>query len=161
MVMVTLFAPIAVGSLIGTLAVPGGSQVESVDYVIVALVWSFGSGNTYYNSGLFVFEPLHILGYLSLTFFQIVFGVLVVRYCQDKCSRGWVDLVAIASIAFPVLVLALKIPTYIALHVLAYDGPVPIQLIIGLLLVKSHKVPGSDSPWYNGEQQTARAASEH
>lgn len=149
MTLVTLFAPIAVGSSIGWV----DERVASVDQFIVAPVWSLGKDPISYTSGLFMFDPLHIIGYLPVTFFGMVFGVLVIRYCQDKCSRRWVHFGAIASMAFPLFILAMKIPTYIAWHVLAYDGPVPIQLIVGLLLVRSHRVPGSDSPWLDEEKE--------
>jgi hypothetical protein len=72
-----------------------------------------------------------------------------------------VNVGALASVAVQLFISAMHIPIYLALHYLAYDGPVPIQLIVGLLIVKSHKVPGSDSPWFNEEEQTAQATSEH
>jgi hypothetical protein len=131
-----------------------------VDYMFVAPLWTFGFGDNYnpYFSGLFVLDPFRMISLLPVTFCGIVFGVLVVRYCQDKCSRRWAYSGAIASVAFPLLLFVTWIPNYIAYHVLAYDGPVPIQLIIGLLLVKSHKVPGSDSPWFDEEEATGRAS---
>lgn len=157
MTLVTLFAPIAVGSPFTYRSLD--SSVMSVDILVIAPVWSFGTGENFYTAGLFVFEPLHIIGYLSVTFFGIVFGVLVVRHCQDKCSRKWVRVAALASIAVPLFILALKVPTYLALHYLAYDGPVPIQLIVGLLVVRSHRVPGSESPWFNEERAASRYSS--
>jgi hypothetical protein len=154
MSLVTLFAPIAVFS-----GVSGGgfvgNQVYYVNYVIIAPLWTFGFGGIYnpYYSGLVVLDPLRMIGLLPATFFGFVFGVLVVRYCQDKCSRRRVYFGAIASVVFPLFLLAMTIPTSIALHILAFNGPVPIQLTIGLLLVSSHRVPGSDSPWFDEEKE--------
>jgi peptidoglycan/LPS O-acetylase OafA/YrhL len=160
--LVSLFAPIAVVTSVNGGGYYGNLHFDVV-YIIISPIWTFAFGDVYnyYYPGLWVIDPLRMIGLLPLTFFEFAFGVLVIRYCQDKCSRRRVYLGAIASMAFPLLLFVTWIPNYTAYHILGYEGPVPIQLIIGLLLVRSHKVPGSDSPWLEEEQEYTGLASKN
>jgi len=158
-ILVTLFAPFAVFFYIIT----GVGSV--MDGTIYSLLWAVISRNDYSFRGMSflglyipvdssnVFYGLHILNPMILLmvpvygFFNILFAVQVVRYAQAKTSMSKTALVGLLTLAIPLYEIFIFVPYMLSNGYLHFTGPIPIQLIVGLLIAKKYSPKPPETPW--------------
>ncbi len=160
-ILVTLFVPTAIffWLIAGNMALVGST--------VYSLLWIYSLDVPNYDFmgtsifGIFlpvdpssVFFGVHILNPLILMWvplyggFNILFAVQVVRYVKGKASARSSILLGLLTLAMPLFEAVVYLP-----HVLAYDiylpylGPIPIQLIIGLIIMKKYAPKPLDTPW--------------
>ena len=159
-ILVTLFVPSAIffWMVAGNMALIGGT--------VYSLAWVYTIGSTNYDfmgtSFLGIFLPvdsssvvygLHILNPLVLMWvplfgiFNILFSVQVVRYVKGKASYRLSIILGLLTLAMPLYQTAIYLPYVLAYSYFPYTGPVPIQLIIGLLMMKKFGPKPLDAPW--------------
>ncbi len=142
MATVTLLVPYAVlyWFLIGNEAIMGIG--------VYAVLWAVILPTGHDNIVLRMLDPGVVWGGIMFGIFNILFGAIVVRYCQGKTARKWVILSGILTLVIPLCQAAIYIP-YLASHgrVGDYIGPIPIQLVVGLFIARRYAPQTSDSPW--------------
>jgi hypothetical protein len=89
---------------------------------------------------------------VPLGFFNILFAFQVIRYTREEAGRMSTLIAGCLTLVFPFLSLAMTLPYMIMNSYFVYIGPIPIQLIIGLLLMKMARRPEPTTPWDHQEK---------
>jgi len=97
--------------------------------------------------GLQVLNYYALYSGLSLGFFNIIFAIQVIRFIRGESSKNKTLLAGALSLFIPIIAILAAWPAMISARVFAYIGPIPIQFVIGLLLI--HLLPPEEStkPW--------------
>ena len=118
-----------------------------VDIAMYALFW------TIYPSG-FPWGGLQVLTYYSLTaglslgFFNILFAFQLIRYIRGKTSRKRTLVVGALTLVLPMYSMTVALPIMLLSGNFSFIGPIPIQLITGLLLMRVAGPPEEPTtPW--------------
>lgn len=134
MLITTLIAPSGI--------IPGGvSEVGSywAGSVVYSLIWVYVFGG-FYEFGLRVFN-VDLMLTLPLCILNVAFAVWIVRYYQDKSSKYSAMMIGLLSVLLPT-----SLALYISGLVIAIY-PIPIQFIVGLLVLWRIEGPEVISPW--------------
>ncbi|MHA1137585.1 MAG: hypothetical protein ACTSSE_13960 [Candidatus Thorarchaeota archaeon] len=160
-ILVTLFAPFAdfyytITAVASTMGSP----------IIYALLWAYipvninpdigGSsilgkilpvdpGNVFY--GFHIFNPA-VMAYVPVFgFFTILFAFQLIRYVQDKTPLRKTIIAGLLTLAIPLYQIYLFAPYLLMIGHLSFIGPIPIQLIVGILIAKKYGPKPPDKPW--------------
>ncbi|MFW9808060.1 MAG: hypothetical protein ACFFE6_01660 [Candidatus Thorarchaeota archaeon] len=79
--------------------------------------------------------------------FNIWFGIEVIRFSTDYTRKRMALISACLSMLFPFALALLSWPWLIYSSVPVYLGPIPIQLVIGLMLMKFYGSSELHEPW--------------
>ena len=140
MVLVTLIPPYT------TLLSGFGGHDHHVSISIHALLWAIFPPEFSFG-GLQVLN-LNALSFgIPLGFLNIVFAFQVVRYFRGETSRRRTLLAGISTLIIPFASLMMALPFMLSSGVYVYIGPIPVQLITGLILVYSVGPKEPTSPW--------------
>ena len=140
MFVVTLLAPIMVNVHGGS----GGSEGWEVDYSVIAMTWIYLSPSFDENSGAFGvwgggFHVLNLSAMLNTSFlwiFNALFAILVVRHYQRKTSLRSTIVPGLLSLVLPFIqAIGMYFMFIQRTGLLIYNGPVPIQLAVGLFIL--------------------------
>ncbi len=140
MVLVTVISPFT------TLLSSFGGHDHHVSISINALFWAIFPSE-------FSFGGLQVLNLISLSFgiplgfFNIVFAFQVVRYFRGETSKRRTFLAGISTLIIPFASLIMALPLMISSGWYVYIGPIPVQLVTGLILVYFAGPKESTSPW--------------
>ncbi|MFW9919648.1 MAG: hypothetical protein ACFFED_08615 [Candidatus Thorarchaeota archaeon] len=160
MLVVTLIIPAAI--------IPGGGHYSGNEIVrgaaIVALLWicrlsywMIDSSTGILIEGMDIVNPIFMLSAFIISIFNILFAIQVVRFCQSKSSKGIAFVLGILSLIFPVVFNPPWAYEYVLDFLRAglpiYYGPIPIQLIIGLLIMRYAGPWKVTEPW-NEEKES-------
>jgi hypothetical protein len=134
--------------IIVTLIVPFGIFPYAIgngelEVTINALLW------VRYPDGSFYIPYYYLLERWSYGICTLWFGVEVVLYTSNRDHRIIALFSGALSLVFPFLIGASFIPWMSDADVLTYVGPIPIQLVIGLLMMR-----------FGGEQKNTNAVDE-
>jgi len=160
-ILVTLFAPFA--DFYYTIA---GNMATIGNTIIYALLWAYipydnnhdlGGASIFgmtlpYNpdsvlNGFHIMNP-YILSWIPIFGFStILFGVLLVRYIQGKTVLRKMIIAGLLAFAIPLYQLYLFVPHLLLIGRPFYIGPIPIQLIVGILIAKKYGPKPPDKPW--------------
>ncbi len=137
----TLFAPFGVYAF---------SLEDSIITVSIhSLLWGIMPGGT----GSLLFDSYLIVGRgLFYGIFNIWFGIAVIRYFKDNSRRTMVLISASLSMVFPIFLAVQSWPWLRYSATLVYLGPIPIQLITGLILMRVVRQSEPIQPWVDKEQ---------
>jgi hypothetical protein len=159
-ILITLFTPFAVFYY-----VLAGNMASMGPNIIYALLWAYIpsanldlAGTSIF--GIFlpidpssVFYGFHILNPLVLLwapvngFFNILFAVQVIRYIQDKTSMKKTIIAGVLTFTIPLYQAFLFLPHLLMIGHPYYIGPIPIQLVVGLLIARKYGPKSVDAPW--------------
>lgn len=160
-ILITLFAPFA--DFYYTIA---GNMASMGHNIIYALLWAYmpysanhdlggtsifgiilpvDPGSMFY--GFHILNPLILLWIPVFGFSTILFGVQVIRYIQDKTSMRKTIIAGLLTFAIPLYQIYLFAPHLLLIGDPFYIGPIPIQLIVGILLVRKYGPKPLDKPW--------------
>jgi len=119
-------------------------------------VWFLSSQSPFVIPGFSLFNLQYMWILVPLSIFSILFLRQMVRYYQGKSSRDSVLVVGFLSFLFPslvcliqtLLVSLIQIQSALDLSQFSIVIPIPIQFIIGLVIL--HKIEGPEvtSPWH-------------
>jgi len=116
--------------------------------MIYGLLWNYSSnlpfGAPFGNLPIIVLDPYWIYITLPLTILNVVYAIWVVRYYKAKTSRYNVVMVGLVSIILPPL-LIIYFSGMLGGFELIY--PIPIQFILGLIILWRIEGPEVISPW--------------
>ena len=159
-ILITLFAPFAIffWMIVGNTAAIGD--------IVYAFLWAYipeGASNDISGPSIFgirlpieptsIFSGFHILDPLVLQWvpifgmFNIFFAVQVVRHTQEKVSFRQVLIIGLLTLAFPLYQTIIYGSQILRYESYFYAGPIPIQLIIGLIIAKKYGPKPLEAPW--------------
>lgn len=133
MVITTLFAPFGVYFF--------SIRNSNITVSVHAILWSIMPENSGLN------EIFIVVMRLSYGIFNIWFGFAVIRYFDDYTRKRTAIIAGVLSIVYPLVLAIISWPWIIQSETLVYMGPIPIQLIIGLLIMKYFGEPKLQEPW--------------
>ncbi|MHA2153503.1 MAG: hypothetical protein ACXAAQ_16135 [Candidatus Thorarchaeota archaeon] len=142
--------------ILTTLLAPFGVYFFSLNGSVItvsihSLLWGIMPGNSSFESLLR--DSYLIIGRgLFYGIFNIWFGIAVIRYFKDNSRRTMVLMSALLSIIFPFFLAVLSLPWLSYSTTQVYLGPIPIQLITGLILMRIGRQSESIQPWSDEEK---------
>ncbi len=92
---------------------------------------------------------------IPLGIFNIIFAIQVVRYAREKAGKMSTLLAGCLTLFLPLTSLLVTLPFMIMNSYFIYIGPIPIQLITGLFLMKTARKPEPTQPWEEDENSTS------
>jgi len=137
---------------ITTLFAPFGVYAFSVRNSILtvsmhAVLWGIMPGESG-NTGSTLFDMYIIIGRgLFYGIFNIWFGIEVIRYFNDYTRRRMAIQSGIISLLYPFAMVIISWPWLQHSTTFEYLGPIPIQFIVGLLLMKYFGEQKPLEPW--------------
>lgn len=137
---------------ITTLLAPFGVYAFSVRNSILtvslhAILWGIMPEDFVYN-GSILFDMYIIIGRgVFYGIFNIWFGIEVIRYFNDYTRRRMAILSGILSLIYPFAMVIISWPWLHTSTTFEYLGPIPIQFVVGLLLMKYFGEPKLREPW--------------
>jgi len=145
MVLTTVFAPIAAIPMTSTT-----DEITTTSNVLSALVWHLGKSLGWEGWGIKVgelsmFSPGVMMSDMLWTLPTVPFAYLVIRYLEGRSSKTSVYITGVLSIIIPLVLGILSMSALLDRGFMVYGGPIPIQLIIGLLLVEG-RAPQEKEP---------------
>jgi hypothetical protein len=138
MIITTLFAPSGVYFF--------SLRNSNITVSIHALLWGIMPEQS--SSGSFIFGSYIIVGRgLFYGIFNIWFGLEVIRYFNDYTRKRTAIIAGVLTIAYPLVMAIIAWPWIQYADSFVYMGPIPVQLVIGLLLMKYFGEPKLHEPW--------------
>ncbi len=136
-------------------------EVKWVDMIYVFVLWIYypPSGNDHprifgvEGYGWHVLNPMIMINTFFFWFLPILFALQVVRYCVGKLSKRMCFGYGVLSIMPGLVMGLLGYTSIVQAGVLAYSGPIPIALIVGIILMR-YRGPWKDeykTPWKEEE----------
>ena len=123
-----------------------GGHDHHVSISINALFWAIFPSEFSFG-GLQVLN-LNALSFgIPLGFFNIIFAFQVIRFLRGETSRKRTLLAGISTLVIPLASLIMALPFMLTWGVFVYIGPIPIQLVTGLILVYYFGPKEITSPW--------------
>ncbi|MGY5872401.1 MAG: hypothetical protein RTV72_09160 [Candidatus Thorarchaeota archaeon] len=119
---------------------------RSISIAIVALFWAIFPPSSP-TSGFQILDVIWLQGSLSLGFFNIVFAFQVIRFIRGRTGKGRTLAVGAMTIIIPLIAFFGSLRFMINRGVFVYIGPIPIQFIIGLLLMRFLAPKEPTKPW--------------
>ena len=83
--------------------------------------------------------------------FNILFAIQVVRYAKEETGKMGTLIVGCLTLFLPLTSLLVTLPFMIMNSYFVYIGQIPIQLIVGLFLMKAARKPEPTQPWEDDE----------
>ncbi|TFG11907.1 hypothetical protein EU537_10990 [Candidatus Thorarchaeota archaeon] len=159
---------VAIIMVIITLLIPYNAQFQGgqrsgdewvVDVTIMAILWVLFPSHWGPNTGAFgsrggglqLLDPVIIINTLPLWIMNMLFAIQVIRFRQGDASKKSAIACAILTLVFPLLS-ALTGWSYVIEYIsftgnFVYIGPIPVQLIAGLVLVRFSENWHVTTPW--------------
>jgi hypothetical protein len=133
MVLVTALAPVTISNVTHTV-----NDVTVVSgYSIIALVWSIWPEGMPLIEGVQILNLYDIIQNIPFTGLTLLYCWFFLRYAYGQTEKKFVYLTAILSILLSSVIGILAIISrFLVLDLFLYDGPIPIQFIIGLILLR-------------------------
>jgi hypothetical protein len=139
MVFVTLFAPFGVYF--------HSVRNFTVEVSVHAILWGTRPDLNYSGSSILFDIFITFVWGLYYGIFNIWFGFEVIRYFNDYTRKRRAILAGVLSIAYPMIWAIISWGWISYSDTFVYIGPIPIQLVIGLLLMKYFGEPQLHEPW--------------
>ena len=131
----------------------GGSSTEGKQILVMihAMIWAIMPRYAF-NSGFQILTNEILAMGVFLNIFNIIFAVQVIRYCSGNTTRVKLILSGLATLIIPVFTLLTAIPMILETESIAYVGPIPIQLVVGLVIARIKGKPPVSEPFDEEEQ---------
>lgn len=78
---------------------------------------------------------------ILLGVFNILFAFQIVQYAREEVGKTSVLIFGCLTLVMPLILLVVALPHMITYSQFVYIGPIPIQLLIGLVLMSVAKQP--------------------
>jgi hypothetical protein len=138
-IMFTISVFVPYGYLPEGLEMLGGFWGGSVTY---SLLWVYQS-RSYVSFGLRIF-PLDLIFTFPLCALNLLYARWIVKYYQSKSTRYSAVTIGLLSLILPAAII-FYVGSFFGLYIVLY--PIPIQFILGLLILWRIKGPEVISPW--------------
>ncbi len=139
MAVTTLFAPF------GVYAFSVRNDVLTVS--MHAMLWGI-MPDVFANHDSILYDMYSIIGRgVFYGIFNIWFGIEIIRYFNDYTRRRMAILAGIISLIYPFAMVIISWPWLQHSTTFEYLGPIPIQFVVGLLLMKYFGEQKPLEPW--------------
>ncbi len=136
MLALTFLAPFAVMPWGFSMSESSFSYSFSISALLWRLVKRYDSEN-FELEGMDPEHPFDIIGVtIMMSLLSVVFAIQVPRYCTGKASGRITLSVGVLSLMQPFILSLSGILTLFDHGILIYIGPIPIQFVVGLILMK-------------------------
>ena len=125
-----------------------GGHDHRVSTAVYALLWAIDPPGAF---GLQVLNGPALSMGIPLGFFNILFALQVVRYTREEVGKTSTLAAAVLTLLLPLTSLIVTLPYLITYPQFVYIGPIPIQLITGLVLMRVARKPEPTQPWDDEE----------
>ena len=115
---------------------------------VYALLWAINPPGAF---GLQILNSEALSMGLPLGVFNILFAIQVVKYAKEEAGKMSTLLAGCLTLILPLTSLLITLPFMIMNSYFVYIGPIPIQLITGLFLMKAARTPEPSQPWEEAE----------
>ena len=135
-----------------TLAVPfgifwQGSSGGSVETAIYSLIWVIRLHDGQFFA-FHIFDIFYTFTAVSTGFVSIFFAVQIVRCFKSDASRRMAYILGVLTLYLPTgFGVSMMLTALERYGVLLYMGPIPVQLVIGILLLRKTKHVVVTNPW--------------
>jgi hypothetical protein len=138
MIIVTLFVPLGFYT---------SNLIVLLDWYIgpsfYGLFWAYGTTIFYeWYASFYLLSPSFMKLAFSLSIFNLLYIVQIVRYYQGKTSKRRALQIGVISLIFPELFAFLSSVLFLPIYSIGYVLPIPIQFIVGLIFL--YKIPGPE-----------------
>ena len=96
-------------------------------------------------SGLVFLNPEYIPISSLFGVFNLIFALQIYRFCGAKSSEQNVIASGLLTLLIPIIFMILNHPSLVLNQ--TYIGPIPIQLVIGVLIMKLFETKYLETPW--------------
>ncbi|MFW9832766.1 MAG: hypothetical protein ACFFEK_02130 [Candidatus Thorarchaeota archaeon] len=136
MIIVTLFVPLGFYT---------SNLIVLLDWYIgpsyYGLIWAYGTTIFYeWYTSFYLLSPSFMKLAFSLSIFNLLYIVQIVRYYQGKTSKRRVLQIGVISLIFPEIFAFLSSVLFLPIYMIGFVLPVPVQFIVGLIFL--YKIPG-------------------
>ncbi len=168
----TLFAPIVSASY----GWGGSPEGYWIDLVIIAITWMYlpesGNSSPMYlgirGYGLHLLNPMVLYRTFTLWILSLLFGFQVIRFRSGDAGKKSTLALGILSLVPPTVLGLMGYVAIIQADVIAYSGPIPLQFVIGYILMRysenwETRTPfGEDEPtkWWEEEPTDTESQTE-
>ncbi len=150
------FATFIAPNILWSYPVRDGDILENVGFMLTAFSWTYSVSYPILMDGFQFLNPEILLRNSIFTVPPILFAIFVVRYCQGKSTSKQVWIVAFLSVALPMFTgLSPMVSYFLSYGIFIYAGIIPIQLILGYLIVKFQDSPLDGLEW-DDEQDASK-----
>ena len=133
--------------------------LEYLEPVFLAMIWTYSAPYVQYYGGFQFMDPVQIFMYSMFTVPPILFALLVIRYCLGKNTSNQVWIGAALSVALNVGLGIVSIIGFFQHYgMFLYNGLIPIQLILGYLIVKYKESPLDSLHWDEEKESPKRVS---
>ena len=155
MILVTLFVP----NFVSYTSYTSNGILVYLEPVFLAMTWTYSAPYVLTHGGFQFLDPVQTFMYSIFTVPPILFAILVIRYCQGKNTSNHVWIGAALSVALNVGVGIVSIIGYFQRYeMFLYNGLIPIQLILGYLIVKYKESPLDSLHWDEEKESPKRVS---
>ena len=123
-----------------------GGHDNRVSVALYALFWAIYPPESAI-SGLQMVNYYSLTAGLSLGFFNILFALQVIRYIRGDAGRRSTLIAGVLTLVIPIISSIVSLPIMLSSGYFVYIGPIPIQLITGLLLMRFAGPKEITAPW--------------
>ena len=123
-----------------------GGHNNRVSVALYALFWAIYPPESGI-SGLQMVNYNSLTAGFSLGFFNILFALQVICYIRGDASRRNTLIAGALTLVLPIISLIVSLPIMLSSGYFVYIGPIPIQLITGLLLMRYAGPKEVTVPW--------------
>ncbi|MHA1479825.1 MAG: hypothetical protein ACTSQZ_00160 [Candidatus Thorarchaeota archaeon] len=146
------FATFIAPNILWSYPVRDGDIIVNIGFMLTAFSWTYSVSYPILMDGFQFLNSEILLGNSIFTVPPILFAILVIRYCQGKNTSREVWIVAFLSVALPMFTgLSPMVSYFLSYGIFIYAGIIPIQLILGYLIVKYQGSPLDGLQW--GDEQ--------
>lgn len=128
-------------------------SIIAVTWIYLPSYWEMNRGAFgVWGGGLHVLNPSAMILSLIFSIFNLIFAFQVLRFCKGEASKRSAFVSGLLTLVLPLLMAWQAYSMYVIEFMVGtgnfvYVGPIPIQLIVGLILMRFSGPWSIETPW--------------
>lgn len=134
-----------------------GVNIYALLWTIRLSYWIIYSQSGISIEGIEILNPYYMLGASIYSLFNMIFALQVIRFCRKKTSKRVALVTGIIGLIFPMIFMPSwmyqdALDFFWRSGLIIYYGPIPIQIIIGLIIMRYAGPWKVTKPWEDEEK---------